>query len=336
MIATDQIDVETLPRVADAAAFVPVEDLGGRPSVVVDGVAVAGSVLSLSHRPGSGTPPGLRADTSALIVDRYLGLSPDGDEVAAVTNDHYDADGLFAIWLLLERPAEGSPERELAIAAGEAGDFATWTDPWAPRVAIAAMAMAERATTPFPEVVRALARAGGGDPAGRLYRAILPRTARLLRDPERYRPLWSAEWERVQADIALLDAGGATIEDQAAADLAILRTPRALHPMAVNPRTDRMRILTVTPDGTLVLAHRYETWVDYASRELSPRVDLSPLAQRLQERELRPGRWVFEGVSAILPRLFLTGGAGQPAGPAPSSTPPERLVADLVSFLERP
>ena len=46
--------------------------------------------------------------------------------------------------------------------------------------------------------------------------------ARLLRDPERYRPLWRAEWERVQADITLLDAGGATIDDEA--QVVTLRT----------------------------------------------------------------------------------------------------------------
>ncbi len=109
----------------------------------------------------------------------------------------------------------------------------------------------------------------------------------------------------------------------------MLRTPRPLHPMAVHPRTRCMRILTALPDGTAALAYRYETWVDYASRPLSPRVDLTPLARRLQELEERPGRWLFEGVAVITPRLFLSG----PGGPAPSSIPPERLLAELTAFL---
>ncbi|MBJ7456206.1 MAG: hypothetical protein JHC74_09105 [Thermoleophilia bacterium] len=334
MVPTGQIDSWSLPRVAEGAEFVPLEDLRGAPHFVVDGVPLPGTALSLSHRPGGGTPAGLRDDTSALIVDRYLDAGASGDAVWAVTNDHYDEDGLFGIWMLLEQPAKGSPARALAIAASEAGDFSTWTDPWAPRVAIAAMAMAERATTPFPEVGRALARAGGRDPAGLLYRAILPRTGGLLADPERYRFLWRDEWERVEADIALLDTGGATIEDEPAADLAILGTPRPLHPMAVYPRTRRTRVLTVIPDGTLVLAHRYETWIEYVSRDLPPRVDLTPLAEDLQRRETRPGRWLFEGVQVIMPRLYLAGGAAGAPGPAPSSIPAERLVADLIAFLE--
>ena len=53
----------------------------------------------------------------------------------------------------------------------------------------------------------------------------------------------------------------------------------------VHPRADSMRVLTALPDGTLTLRHRYETWVDYASRPLPARVDLAPLLPVLQEME---------------------------------------------------
>jgi hypothetical protein len=329
MGAPAEPDPSLLPRVADDAAFVPVEDLAGAPHVVVDGARLPGTALSLSHWPRAGTPPALAADTSAAIVDRYLRAAAAGPEVGAVTNNHYDEDGLFGIWMLLERPAEGAPARALALAAAEAGDFATWTDPWAARAAIAAMAMAERATTPFPEVGRALARAGGRDPAGALYLAILPRVGGLLADPERYRVLWEREWARVESDAALLDAGDATIDDRPVADVAIVRAPRPLHDMAVHPRIASMRVLTALPDGTLVLRHRYETWVDYASRALPPRVDLAPLLPALRELEREPGTWRFDGVEPIRPRLFLSGPRG---GAAPSSLGAERL-ADMLAGL---
>lgn len=330
MEAPERIDCRGVPRVAEGARFVPADDLGATPNVVVDGARLPSTVLSLSHWPDSGTPAALRADTSALIVERYLACDAGGPEVAAVTNNHYDEDGLLGIWLLLERPAEGSPERALAIAAAEAGDFGTWTDPWAPRVAIAAMAMAERPTTPFPEVGRILAGAGGRDPAGLLYQALLPRTGPLLADPGRFRLLWGPRWEAIEADIALLDGGGATVEEVPAADLAVVRAPRPLDPMALHPRTRRMRVLTALPDGTLTVGHRYETWVDYASRQLPPRVNLTPLAARLQALEERPGRWLFEGVATMTPRLMLAGDRGRPA---PSSLGVERLVAELVAAL---
>lgn len=310
----------------------PPEELAGRPHAQVDGARLPGTALSLSHWPASGTPAAVRADTSALIVERYLECRPEGPVLDLVSTNHYDEDGLLAIWLLLERPPPGSPRRRLAVAAAEAGDFGTWTDPWAPRVAIAAMAMAERGRSPLPEVGRVLAGAGATDPAGRLHQAVLPRVAGLLDEPGRYRMLWRPRWERIEADGALIDAGAARIDDVPAADMAVLRTPRALDPMAVHPRTDRMRVLTATPDGTLSLAHRYETWVDYVSRPLAPRIDLTPLADRLQRSERNPGRWLFEGVAAITPRLYLSGPSG---GPAPSSLGVDRLVYEVVAFLGR-
>ena len=120
------------------------------------------------------------------------------------------------------------------------------------------MAMAARATTPFPAVGRALAGAGGRDPAGALYLAILPRVGGLLADPDRYRFLWEPEWARVEADAALIDAGGATVEDHPGADLAIVRAPRPLHDMAVHPRADSMRV-AASPDRARPTT-RYGPW----------------------------------------------------------------------------
>ncbi len=52
MVTSGQIDAQRLPRVAEEAVFVPLEDLRGTPHIVVDGVPLPGTVLSLSHRPG--------------------------------------------------------------------------------------------------------------------------------------------------------------------------------------------------------------------------------------------------------------------------------------------
>lgn len=324
-----------LPRLAEDAAFVPEHLLEGRAHVAVDCGRAPGTVLALSHWPDSGTPASLEADTSALIADRYLrrlaGADPPaGPTVSLLTNDHYDEDGLFALWLLLERPPEDAPARELAIAAAEAGDFATWADPWAARTAIAAMRMAERHTTPFPDVGRVLNRVRDRDPAGDLYLCILPRVAGLLADPERYRMLWAAEWAAVEADAALIDAGEARMWDEPDADLTVVETPRPLHELAVHPRTCRTRILMATPDGVLHVRHRYETWVRYVSRPLAPRVDLVPLVPRLQELEANPGTWVAEDMRAPRPMLYLRGDG---RGPAPTSLSPERLAHELAAYL---
>jgi len=323
-------DIAPLPAVGEDARFLPHDELRGAPHVVVDGPRLPSTVLALSHWPEAGTPDAVAADTSALIVDRYLGLRHAGPPVGALTNNHFDEDGLLALWLLLERPGPADPARGLALAAAEAGDFRTWTDPWAARCALAAMAMAERPTTPFPAVLRALAPEADRDPAGAIYLALLPHVGRLLRDPERYERLWRPAWRRVEADMALLDAGDATIEEVDEVDVAVVRAPRPLDALAVHPRTARMRVLTATPDGGLVLEHRYETWVRYVSRPLAPRVDLTPLLPRLHALERRPGTWRFDGVRAMTPCLHLAGPDGRTT---PSSLGAERLLAELATFL---
>jgi hypothetical protein len=53
--------------------------------------------------------------------------------------------------------------------------------------------------------------------------------------------------------------------------------------------------------------YRYESWVQLASRRPPPRVDLTALAQELNQEETSGGRWAFDGVEQITPRLHLQG-----------------------------
>lgn len=325
-----------LPRLGEHPQFVPEHLLEGRPHIAVDCLPQPGAVLALSHWPGAGTPAALEDDTSALIAARYLdatdGAHPDAPVVDLVTNDHYDEDGLCALWLLLNRADTSMAARQMAIAAAEAGDFATWTDPWAARVALTVMGIAEPGVSPFPDVARVHQRVVGRNPAGDLYQCILPRVGKVLADPGRFELVWTRPWRSVEADMALLDEGVARIDEVAEADLAIVRTPRLLHDMAVMPRTTCMRILWAIDGGGLVLRHRYETWVRYRSRPLSPRIDLGGLADRLQTIEGHSGQWTADPMGARRPLLYLRGDGG---GPQPSSIAPQRLADELVAHLVR-
>ena len=317
-----------LPTLTPDAAFVPFHQVHGRPHIVVDGPWCEGTVLGLSHWPDGGVPARIAADTSSGIVARYLDSAPSGPPVEIVTNNHFDEDGLLAAFLLLERPPPGEM-RDRAIAAAEAGDFTTWTEPAAAWCAMALMAMAERPTTPFPDVLRALNRAGRSDPAGAITIALLPHVAGLLSDPDRYRRLWEPTWKRVQDDLALLDSGMATITEIPGGDLAVITTPRPLSPFAVHPRIGAMRVLTAAPDGVLRLEHRYETWVRYVSRSLPARVDLSVLLPRLASLETRPGSWRFEGVAHPRARLVFGDASGVPA---PSGLSCRQLADEIVGL----
>jgi len=315
-----------LPIVSPDATFVPFHEVRARSHVVVDGPVSPGTALGLSHWPTGGVPAELAADTSAEIVANYLDAHPTGPAVGIITNNHFDEDGLLAAWLLIARPAP--EERRLAIRAAEAGDFQTWSDPRDAWVALALMAAAERATTPFPDVLRALNAARDHDPAGAITIALLPRVEAILAEPERFRRLWEPAWRQVERDLEALASGAATVEEIPEADLAVVRSSRPLAPLSLCPRVRAMRVLHATDGGILRLEHRYETWVRYRSRPLPPRVDLTPCLAALQRIETRPGTWRFEGVDAPQGRLVFVDANGSPTASALS---PDRLAREIMA-----
>ncbi len=66
--------------------------------------------------------------------------------------------------------------------------------------------------------------------------------------------------------------------------------------MAINGATERGAVLTLRGNH-YELAYRYESWVQFRSRPVRPRVDLAPLAERLNAEEAEAGgtaRWVAD------------------------------------------
>src|SRR5690242_8292586 len=100
--------------------------------VVVDGKD-CGLGLQLSHWPGNRTPVRYKSDLSVEIALRYLadldrGIACPYSDI--VTNDHYDTDGLLAIWALLNG-TESLGHAGALGAAAEAGDFYEFISPQA-------------------------------------------------------------------------------------------------------------------------------------------------------------------------------------------------------------
>jgi len=105
-------------------------DLHDVDKIIVDGNK-CGLGLQLSHWPGNTTPVEFKADLSLDIVLRLLASPGFPAQLAnfnLVTNDHYDTDGLLAIWTLLN-PMKSLEHAPALQAAAEAGDFYEFTSP---------------------------------------------------------------------------------------------------------------------------------------------------------------------------------------------------------------
>jgi hypothetical protein len=308
MSAMPAMEPAGLPGIAKEIEFLGPDELDGRPFAGVDGAPPPGAALALAHWRGSETPAELGAPTATEIAWRYLQSRPAGaPTIEVITNNHVDEDGVLAAWLLTERPDPA--HAELAIAAAMAGDFAVWQDPWAARRAIALAALVEPESTSLWAVRRALTDASRVNPSGPIHRALLPHVAAVITAPERQEHLWRPRWDRVASDLALLDAGAATITDAPDADTALLRSPRQLDELAVHPRTACGTIVTALSDGRLHAIQRYESWVEFRPDGVPPRISLVPVAERLTALD-READWRADGPEIPRARLFPSDSAG--------------------------
>jgi hypothetical protein len=292
------------PVYDSSVQFIPYAQAAAIPNIVVDGAAAPATVLTLSHWPRSGTPIELRADTSAQIVFKYLDTPSVRTQADAVSNNHFDEDGLIGIFALTD-PGLADRWRTLLVDAAYAGDFGVCRSRTAARVAFVIASYSERATSPLPP---ATFDGPYSDVTSRLYQRLLPLLPSVLANVDEHRRLWQEEDHRLDEGEALLDRGIVTIERHDDLDLAIVRVPANVsvpHAMALHTRTPDSRMLVVHGDS-VELRYRYEGWVQFTSRLIAPRVDLSDLAAELTAQE-HSGRWIFDGVDTITPRLYFEG-----------------------------
>ena len=309
-----------------ALRFAPYGETAHVPNVVVDGRANAATVLTLSHWPQAPCPPDLRGDLSAQSALAYLQTPSRHGQAELVTNNHFDQDGLMSVYALVD-PVGATRRADLVVEVARAGDFALTSSLEAARVSMAIATCADPERSPLD----ASTFAGSyDDAAARLYAELLPQVPDWLDDPDTCRALWADEDAQLRSDRAWLASGRATIEEVPELDLTVVTLPTGtrstgghrfggmwselIHPLALHAAIDGLAVLLIQ-DQTVELRYRYESWVQYQTRVVRPRVDLTPLAEELTEGEPGDGRWVFDGVEALTPALHLVDAPGTALDP---------------------
>ena len=301
---------------------------GSANAIVVSGTPGGGP--HLSHWPGNASPPAVKADTSLEIVLKFLNLKPARRDAlcqgaSVVTSPCFGVDALLALWSLL------TPHRAQGFtgplqAAAFSGEFQVFVFPEATRICCAINRLGDPERSPLRGE---LGGAGPWERLGALHRALLPRVDELLGYADRFAADWREEFEAIEADRRLFGEGKAAVEEFPDVDLAVIRAPRPLHPVARNTATERLRVLTATGPATYELIYRAETWVELVSRPVLPRLDLAPLLPELQALE-SAGTWLFDGIARPVPSLRCAD-AGGAAGP--STIAPDRFLSILRRYL---
>jgi hypothetical protein len=303
--------------------FVPYYELNV-PNIIVDGASNTQTILTLSHWPKSHTPSELKEDLSAQIVFHYLDQPRFHVDVEAVSNNHFDEDGLVGLFAILN-PEKANYWRELLIDIAAAGDFGTYQFPEAARIAFTIAAFADKEKSPFP---REIFRQDYSQTTAALYIEMLKLLPEIISNPEKFRRMWKPQEEDLQSSETAIRTGAIRIEEFPSIDLAIVTVPPEIvecHPLALHNATSRFRILTMK-GHQYEFRYRYESWVEYVSKPVMGRVDLDSLVESLNTEE-QNGTWKFDGRDDITPRLSLE-------EKAESSISPEIFRTRLVEFLQ--
>jgi hypothetical protein len=323
-----------------AVRYVPYRQVGAQPNIVVDGAPLPSTRLTLSHWPVNATPAPFKRDTSTETALAWVERNDPRRVAAAVTNNHFDEDGLLSMFTVLE-PQRALSHRELLIDASRAGDFGVFRSRPAARLCFVIEAYADPGLSPLP-------RGTFSGPSARrveaLYRAMLSRLPPMLGDIGRYRRYWRPQDEHLAASEQWIADGRVIIEEEPDLDLAIVRIPEHLeprtvrrylaresapvHPFAIHNATRCNRLVRLQ-GRRIEFQYRYESWLQIHSRRPALRVDLARFCRWLNTRE-RHGRWTQENPLAIAPRLHLGGEA--------SSIEPAVFLRELRRHLahERP
>lgn len=281
------------------------------PNIVVDGSPNESTVLTLTHWPGIAQPAGLAADLSAEMAFAFVrrGRPVDAD---VVTNNHFDQDGLVAMFALIE-PDVALRHEELLVDVAASGDFATYRHRQSARASMAIATYADPRRSPI-----------AGELAGpyedqcvALYERLLEQLPNLVLRPDDFAELWIDEDRQLAASEEALASGRITIDERPEIDLAIVDVaesePRrhghrfaadedvGVHPMAINNATGCFRILQVH-GRRYTFTDRYESWVQYRSRRPLPRVDLRPLADALSSIDTSTD-WTATSPSNLIAQL---------------------------------
>lgn len=319
-----------MPRVA--LTYWPYEDLQDRPNVIVDGTGTPTTTLTLSHWPGSAAVAAdLQADLSAEMAFRYLDHPHDlhGDASVA-SNNHFDQDGLVSLFALCH-PAAALERRAILEDVAAAGDFATFRDRAAARVSMVVSAFTDPERSPMAPLPDDYS-----DMTAHLYSEALGRLPELIDDIDRYHHLWADEDAQLADCERSLEDGVIRIDERDDVDLAVVtvsgptrwsghrfggRRYEGVHPMVIHNATPRSAVLLIA-GSSYKLTHRYETWVQYRSRQLPRRAHMVDLAAELSA--LDDVAWSADPIDQLTPELQPEGG---------SSLEPDIVIDAIVRHL---
>jgi hypothetical protein len=285
------------------------EALENVPKLSVDGTV--DNSIHFSHWQGNTTPAEVKADTSTEIALNLV-ASPNRsaltNDIALVTNNHFDTDGILSVWTVLTGE-RALAHRDLLIAAAEAGDFSEYSSDDGVRVSIAIQGSDQ--ASPNNDDGSPLARLLAGeevDDDARAYDLVLPEVERLLTNINDYESLWREGWEKVVAAVESFERGKSGVTEYPDSRISVVTlAPELFDGAGFSPTKHSAPYTAISKfaKGELFLVaiptrggwfyrldYPYYSWAETVVRPRIERRDLKEALQLLNAKEAnRDGRW---------------------------------------------
>lgn len=294
--------------------YVPYSALDGIPNIIVDGAAHKDTELVLSHWANSGMRSEWLRDTSSEIVLDYLQHQSIPKHIQAVSNNHYDQDGLVSIFSITE-PQLAQMHRELLIDIAEAGDFGRYKEEKAVKITMTIANMIKPEAEYFDSSVFSKPYQ---EMTAIFYQETLKLFPKMLENIDAFRSLWEEEFAFLSHSVALVRENKVLIEEDVENDIVVVTIPIDLenrysqqhngthfggvHEFAIHNASRRARVFYI--HGQKVqFKYRYETWVKLRNNIHPLRINLSPLADKLTQQD--SVNWIYDGSENIVPLLHI-------------------------------
>jgi hypothetical protein len=267
------------------------EKLAKKPKISVDGIVPVS--LHFSHFKGNKTPPRYKADTGTEIALKVAEDSSfDRNRVPICTNNHYDTDGVLAVWAMC-LPEDAILSKDIAIKAAECGDFNHYTTDEAFKVDAAIEGYRNSPNSPYAATIAGL------DPAaadGYVYQKLSHMFPDLWQELDRHKILWDHPLEDVNKSFDAFRAKTFSVKEHWDEWLSVVEGPFVPHPVAVDRFCQgRVFLLASTSPQKkgmhFQVDYAYYSWADTVQREKVEWVDMAPLAAQLNERDKGDGKW---------------------------------------------
>ena len=249
--------------------------------------------LHFSHFKGNKTPPKYKADTGTEIALKVAADAAfDRERVPICTNNHYDTDGVLAVWAMCF-PEDSLMSKDVAIRAAETGDFKHYSTDEAFKIDAAIEGYRHAATSPYAATIAGL------DPAaadGYVYQKLSHMFPDLWQELDKHKALWEKPLEHLNRDFDLFRAKSFSVKEHWDEWLSVVEGPHEPHPVAVDRFCQGRAFLIAHPGHAkkglgYAVDYTYYSWADTVQREKLDWIDLAPMAEKLNAADKGDGKW---------------------------------------------